>query len=189
MAEGGLCFRLGSGPICRAVGQGHWFLYAGDSSRPHQWQCVQSAGINMGPEGREDLAVADNDQAVRLDPSNAMSYNNRGNAWKAKDEYDIAIADFNESIRLDPKSVVAYQNRGSTWEAKGDHDKALADYNEAVRLDPEFAVAYMSRGIVWRHKKEFSRAIAEFDKAPRLDPKLASGALRTGNHLAGNGGR
>ena len=52
-----------------------------------------------------DTAIADYDDAIRLNPKDALAYNNRGSAWNAKTEYDKAIVDFNEAIRLDPKEL------------------------------------------------------------------------------------
>ena len=102
-----------------------------------------------------------------------MAYNNRGDAWDAKEEYDKAIADYNEAIRLDPKYAVAYNNRGAAWCAKKEYDKAIADYDEAIRLDPKYATAYNDRGGAWYDKEEYDKAIADFDEAIRLDPKYA----------------
>ena len=60
-----------------------------------------------------DKAIADFNEAIRLDPKLALAFTDRGNAWRAKKEYDKAIADFNEVIRLDPKNAWAYNSRGS----------------------------------------------------------------------------
>jgi tetratricopeptide (TPR) repeat protein len=54
-----------------------------------------------------DKAIADYDEAIRLDPKYAIAFNNRGSAWLIKKEYDKAIADYDEAIRLDPKYVNA----------------------------------------------------------------------------------
>ncbi len=59
-----------------------------------------------------DKAIADYNEAIRLDPGYALAYNSRGNAWSAKKDYDKAIADHNEAIRLDPGYAHAYCNRG-----------------------------------------------------------------------------
>jgi tetratricopeptide (TPR) repeat protein len=54
-----------------------------------------------------DRAIADFNEAIRLDPGSAISYSNRGQAYYAKQDYDRAIADYNEAIRLDPKAATA----------------------------------------------------------------------------------
>ena len=74
-----------------------------------------------------DGAIADSTEAIRLDPKDAVAFNNRGNAWYGRKDYDGAIADYDEAIRLDPKNAMAYYNRGRAWYAKGEYDRAIAD--------------------------------------------------------------
>jgi tetratricopeptide (TPR) repeat protein len=74
-----------------------------------------------------DIALGDCNEAIRLDPTNAYVYNNRGNAWSDKKEYNKAIADYNEAIRLNPKYALAYRGRGIAWSEKKEYDKANAD--------------------------------------------------------------
>jgi tetratricopeptide (TPR) repeat protein len=53
-------------------------------------------------KGDDDRAIADYDQALKLDPNYALAYNNRGNAHFLKKNYDRAIADYDQAIRIDP---------------------------------------------------------------------------------------
>ena len=62
-----------------------------------------------------EKAIADYNEAIGLDPKNALAYNNRGSAWRKKKEYDKAIADYNEATRLDPKYARAYNSRAWLW--------------------------------------------------------------------------
>jgi tetratricopeptide (TPR) repeat protein len=98
-------------------------------------------------KGEYDQAIADYNQAVRLDPDYAYAYNNRGKAWNRKKEYDRAIADLNQAIRLDPNYAHAYNNRGNAWSGKKEYDRAIADYNQALRLDPNYA--YACNSLAW----------------------------------------
>ena len=60
-----------------------------------------------------DKAIADYNEAIRLDPKFAFGFYNRGNAWNDKGELDKAIADYTEAIRLDPEIRRApINNRG-----------------------------------------------------------------------------
>jgi len=120
-----------------------------------------------------DQAIADYNEAIRLDPKFALAYFNRGLARYAKQAYDEAIADYDGAIRLDPKFALAYNNRGYVWHAKQDYDKAIADYDGAIRLDPMYALAYNNRGNAWRAKQAYDKAIADYGEAIRLDPKFA----------------
>jgi lipoprotein NlpI len=120
-----------------------------------------------------DLALADCDEAIRLDPKNATAYNNRCWAHNNRDESDLALADCNEAIRLDPKNLGPYANRGNAYLAQGDYDRAMTDFNEASRLDPKNAVVYNGRGNVYFAKADYGRAIADYSAAIGADPKFA----------------
>ena len=130
-----------------------------------------SRGVEYKNKRGLDRAVADFDQAIRLDPKNTDVYTIRGMAWEAKGDLDRAIADFDQAIRLDPKNTDAYTVRGTAWEAKGDLDRAIADYDQAIRIDPKKTGAYTVRGVAWAAKGDLDRAIADYDQAIRIDPK------------------
>ncbi len=120
-----------------------------------------------------DKALADYDEAIKLDPSQGWVFNNRGIAWTDKHEYDRALADFNEALRLDPQNANVFNNRGTIWRIKQIHDEAIADFNDAIRLFPEYAFAYYNRGLAWADKHEYDRAISDFDHVLSLDPQDA----------------
>ncbi len=131
-----------------------------------------------------DKALADYNEAIRLDPKYADAYINRGLAWSNKKDYDKALADYNEAIRLDAKHADAYNNRGDVWYEKADYEKALADYNEAIRLDAKNADAYNNRGRVWSSKKDYDKALADYNEAIRIDPTDYYGLCNKGKMLA-----
>jgi tetratricopeptide (TPR) repeat protein len=118
-----------------------------------------------------DRAIADFNEAIRLDPNLAMAFLGRGIAFSDKGDNDRAIADFNEVIRLDPNFARAFTVRGIVFSAKGDLDRAIADLNEAIRLDPEDATAFLGRGVAYRAKGDNDRAIADYSESIRLDPE------------------
>jgi len=124
--------------------------------------------------GEYDKALADFDEAIRLDPKDATAFISRGVLWYAKHEYARSQADCDQGIRLDPKLAVAFYNRGELWRLRGEYDKALADFDEFIRLDPKDADAFNSRAFVLCSKHEQARALADFDEAIRLNPRLAS---------------
>ena len=121
--------------------------------------------------GDSDRAIADADEAIRLDPNDAAAFNNRGNGYREKGEYDRAMADYTETIRIDPTYALAFKNRGSTYQHQGDLDRAIADYSEAVQLKPTFAMAFADRASAYQEKGDFDRAIADFSTLIRLSPR------------------
>ena len=101
--------------------------------------------------------IAAYDESIRLDPSNPVSYNNRGIARGKLDRDEEAIVDFSEAIRRNPDFASAYNNRGISKGKLGRYKEAIADYDKAIRLKLDFAEAYANRGktkILLGHRDE-----------------------------------
>ena len=74
-----------------------------------------------------DRAIADYNEAIRLDPSYATALRNRGKVRYKKDDYDGSIADLDKAIRLEPRNSDAYSDRANAYSDKGDHDRAISN--------------------------------------------------------------
>ena len=71
---------------------------------------------------------------IRIDPRDAVAFNNRGNVRLNKHQYDLAIQDYNEAIRLDSNSGLYLTNRGDAFRITGKYAQAIADYRKALTL-------------------------------------------------------
>jgi lipoprotein NlpI len=134
-------------------------------------------GNAYSDKGDTDRAIADFNEAIRLDPTSAVAFDNRGSAYHDKGDNDRAIADYNEAIRLDPKSGKAFAGRGTAFSDKGDFERAIADYDEAVRLNPKSTVAYFVRGRAYLFAGSVEKALADFNQASAQAPENAYLAL------------
>jgi tetratricopeptide (TPR) repeat protein len=93
-------------------------------------------GVEYGGKGENDRAIADHDQAIKLDPKNALAFNNRGNVYGTKGDNDRAIADYDQAIKLNPKYAAAFYNRGIAKKKKADLAGGDADIAQARQLQP-----------------------------------------------------
>ncbi len=134
---------------------------------PEQFPFILS-GDSWSRKGEHDKAIKDFDEAIRLDPRQAHSFQFRGMEWYSKQDYDKAISGFDQAIRLDPNKQFSYLNRGWAWCMKKEFDKAIINFDEAIRRIPNDALLFESRGEVWCFKQEFDSAIKDFDEAIRL---------------------
>src|SRR5262249_28342935 len=76
-------------------------------------------GIAYKNKGDYDRAIADYDEAIRLNPELEEAFNNRGVAYESKGNYYRAIADYDAAIRLNLDNPNALNNRGRTYEDLG----------------------------------------------------------------------
>ena len=76
-------------------------------------------GLTYLFKGDSDHALADLNQAIKLQPTFAEAYVNRGVIYIAKGDYSHALADSNQAIQLKPDLALAYNNRGVIYLHKG----------------------------------------------------------------------
>ncbi|MDR1467911.1 MAG: tetratricopeptide repeat protein, partial [Spirochaetaceae bacterium] len=61
-------------------------------------------------KGENDKAIADYNQALRINPNYAEVYYNRGYAYAMKKDYARARADWEKALQLDPNDADARGN-------------------------------------------------------------------------------
>jgi tetratricopeptide (TPR) repeat protein len=153
-----------------------------------QYQTIPEAYFSRGnaykSENKYELAYADFNKAIELDPNYAQAYYNRGTAFMEENKHDQALADFNKAIKLDPNFPLAYNNRGNVFLNENKYELALADFNKAIELNPGLSQAYNNRGNVFANIKKYDEALADFRKAIELNPNNAKAYNNRGNALA-----
>jgi tetratricopeptide (TPR) repeat protein len=102
--------------------------------QPKSAHAFRNRGVVYAFKGDNEKAIADLDEAIRLDPKSALTYRNRGDAYLNKGEYERAIADYSEAIRLDPGNAFAFCNRGGVKRKIRDASGS-ADIARARQLD------------------------------------------------------
>ena len=136
--------------------------------------------------GQINGAIEHYSHAIKLDPNNASTYNNRGVTYVEKGNLDHAIEDFNTAIDLKP-NYAAYNNRGSAYDKKGDFNRAIKDYTKAIGLNPNYAETYNSRGNAYDKKGEFDKAIEDYNTAIDLNPNYANAYSNRGRTYGNKG--
>jgi tetratricopeptide (TPR) repeat protein len=124
-------------------------------------------------EGKYELALRDNMQAVQLDPSNANGYASRCLTYARKGEFDLAIADCSRAVEINPKYAYAYGGRAAAYFYKRDYQRSIEDASRSIALDPKSASAWHVRGRAYAELGQIDRGLADIERAINADPKAS----------------
>lgn len=141
-----------------------------------------SRGLVLLAQKQFDRAIADFDQAVKLNAKDAVFRTNRGNAYREKGRFDLALQDYDSAIAIDPTSTDAYFGRALTFQEKARYDfdaflnegsfeeRAIADYGKLLELRPKSAGAYSNRAVLYQRMRKYELAIVDLAQAIQLNP-------------------
>jgi tetratricopeptide (TPR) repeat protein len=125
--------------------------------------------LNKGVN-RIDLAIADYNKAIQINPDVDEIYALRGILYFEKGQYDAAIADFDKAIKLCPDFVVYYIVRGLAYGKKGQSDSVIADFSKVIKLTPDDVRAYLTRADAYVEKAQYDRALDDYNTIIKLKP-------------------
>lgn len=132
----------------------------------------QSAGAHLAArefaQARQEV-----DEAIRVAPSVAALYLQRGIIDQSDGSPQAALGDYSKAIELDGALVEAYLDRGMAYLRAGDLPRAQADLDRAVALAPQRPEVFFARGELHLRRLENDAAIRDFGDALRLDAKFA----------------
>ena len=122
---------------------------------------------------RDDQAIRDFSESIRLNPQPYYAFLDRGLAYQRRGEFEKALSDYDAALERDRNIPEAYHRRARIHEDRGDCAKAIADYSEAIRCAPRYAQYYVDRGIAFLGNNELDSAIASFDSGIMFNPTHA----------------
>jgi len=95
-------------------------------------------------------AISDYTRSLQIDPSDRVSYYNRGLIKSNQGDRRGAIADFNKAIQIDPSDGSIFDARGDAYFELGRTNEACSDYVRAISLGNERSTRwFFSPGSFW----------------------------------------
>jgi serine/threonine-protein kinase len=141
--------------------------------KPDEAQLYADRAAELYTQKAFDLAIADCNLVLQMDPGRANLYGLRGRCHAGRGDSEAALRDYAQAIANDPDEAPRYL----LWRAELNLEcenfaAADADCSQAIDRDPSLAEAYRIRGTVRQQQGESELAIEDFSEAIRLDPKL-----------------
>lgn len=133
---------------------------------------IMRADIAMHSGGDLKAALADMNEAVRLQPKLAGLYINRAYLRYSLDDYFGAMADYDYALQLEPANATALFNRGLLLAEVNANDRALGDFSAVLRLDPDNYRALYMRAMIHRAKGNYREAIADVNRVAEAFPEF-----------------
>lgn len=128
-------------------------------------------GISREAKKQFREAVKDYTEAIRLNPSYSLPYNNRALIYSMQGKKKQALSDFNRSIEIDSTNFYALNSRGRFFLVdRNDPERAIEDFDKAIALNPQFGVAYANRGFAYEKLGDKPKALADLERALELGP-------------------
>jgi tetratricopeptide (TPR) repeat protein len=124
--------------------------------------------------GRRQLARAEYQRALQLDPGAAYALNNLCYGWVLDNQPQKAILACQNALKIQPDLAAAYNNLGLAHAANGDMAAAQAAFARAGDKAHEL----FNTGIVRMAHRDFNGAIDAFESAHAARPALVEAAGR-----------
>ena len=134
---------------------------------------VMRADIAINSKADYASALADMNEAIKLQPHFAGYFINRAFLRYKLDDYFGAMADYDYAIGLDPLNSVGWFNRGLLRAEVADNDRAIQDFTKVLQLERDDARALYNRAMLYRETHQWEKALADIDKVIEQYPDFA----------------
>lgn len=134
---------------------------------------VMRADIAISSSKDYANALADMDEAIKLQPQFAGYFVNRAFLRYNLDDYFGAMADYDYAIQLEPLNTAALFNRGLLRAEVHDNNKAIDDFTKVLQLDPDNYHALYNRALLYKDIADYRSSVSDLDKVIEAFPDFA----------------
>ena len=110
------------------------------------------------------------DRFLAIQPNNAQTWKNRGDALFLLERYEASLAAFDKAIKLNDKDPEGWNKRGKALYKLQRYEESISAYDKSKDLDPNDPRAWNGRGLALIGLKRYDEALADFDKARTIKP-------------------
>lgn len=133
------------------------------------------ADIEINKHKDFNAALANMDEAIKLQPRHPGFFINRAFIRKNLDDYYGALSDYEYAAQLAPTDYIPFYNRALLYMEVRDFDRALTDLDKVITLHGQDIRTLYNRAIVRNEKRDFKGALDDINKVIKRYPTLAAG--------------
>lgn len=127
-------------------------------------------GIALARMFKNDEAVQEYKEALRLFPEYAEAHNNLGNLLLRMGRREEALQHFEQAVQITPDYAPAWNNLGTALQQLGRTNEAGEHFLKAVGLDTNYWQARFNLATSYLQRSRLSEARQQFEAVLRLQP-------------------
>ena len=133
---------------------------------------ISHANLSMAHFYNGDIknALDEINISIDLNPTDAVSFNNKALILNGIGKNTTAIELFDKAIELSPNDEFLYYNRGLILGKGGNYEKARKDFEKTIEIDNQNANAYNGIGMCIMNSNSTEDPIPYFDLAIKSNP-------------------
>jgi tetratricopeptide (TPR) repeat protein len=120
--------------------------------------------------GDSELALQECNLALKDNPEEYESYNNRGMLYLGLNKLDLAYEDFSNAIKYKQNYYTALVNRANVCLNTNRYQQAIADLNTAEESKQDDYALYYNRGLAYERISKLQLTLKDLLKAQELNP-------------------
>jgi len=144
-------------------------------------------GYALLQNGDVDEAVIQCQEAVQINPNDAMAQINLGDGLVQMGKVDEAILHYQKALEISPTLAKACYDLGIALFQKGNVDNAIVYYQKALAIRPDYTEARNNLGVALLRNGKVDEAIAQYQKAIQINPDYAEAHINFGIALLQKG--
>lgn len=145
-------------------------------------------GADLAQAGRITEAIAEQTEALRVDPRAVQAHINLISLYGRLGRYEEASNHYRAALALDPRQADLHYNYGVLLLKQGQPEEAESAFEQTLKINPHYVEAHNNLGAIYEQQNRLKEAFQEFGEAVDNRPGDRVAHFHMGRLLA-NAGR
>ncbi len=144
--------------------------------------------IEQDRQKASDTAIAYFTRAIKIYPSFADAYGNRGKQYFNQNNFDQALSDYRDAVRFKVSITGVYSDLGVIYINRNNYDSAIYYFKKGITIDRNAIYLYRNLALAYQRNKQYDEAINNLMIALQIDNSQAIiyKDIAINNHISGN---